>query len=109
MDDVLPDLVLDSKLECTVLGDHTIHTKYISNPATGLRRARVESKWQRTKELGRGSLGVVWLEKCTSGPNLGQVYAVKELRKGTRTVPPASYARELEAIAKFSQERVCRC
>lgn len=69
----------------------------------------MESKWQRTKELGRGSFGVVWLEKCTSGPDLGQVWAVKELRKGTRTVSPVSYARELEAIAKFSLERVCRC
>lgn len=106
MDDNLSDLVRDSKLESVVFGDHTIHTKYISNPAAGQRRVRVEEIWQRTKELGRGSYGVVWLEKCTSGPDSGKVRAVKELMKGTATMPSAGYARELEAIVKFSQERV---
>jgi hypothetical protein len=106
MEESPSDLVRDSKLESSILDDYTIHTKYISNPATGERRTRVEERWQRTKELGRGSYGVVWLEKCTSGPGSGQLRAVKELRKEPANVSPIHYHRELEAIAKFSHERV---
>jgi serine/threonine protein kinase len=79
--------------------------RHLSNPAKGKRRVRVEEVWQLIKELGRGSFGVVYLNKCTSGPGSGQVRAVKRLRKIEE--PLLTYHRELEAIAKFSQERVC--
>lgn len=102
----MSDLVHDTRLETTVIGNQTIHTKYVSNPATGQRRERLEETWERTKELGRGSFGVVWLEKCTSGPSSGKVWAVKELRKAPGNISFSNYSRELEAIAKFSQERV---
>jgi hypothetical protein len=102
----LSDLVLDSKLQAEAFDDHTLQTNYISNPSTRERRVRVEEKWQRTKKLGSGSHGVVWLEKCLSGPNSGQLRAVKELRKDASHESTLDYRRELEAIAKFSQERV---
>lgn len=107
----LPDLVRDSQLEATVSADHTIQTVYVSDPITGQRRIQTEERWQRTRRLGRGSFGQVWLDKCISGPSSGQVRTVKEIWKDTvRTAPgiapPINYHRELEAIAKFSQKKV---
>jgi hypothetical protein len=102
----LSDLVHDTRLETKVVGDRTIHTKYISNPITGQRRQRLEETWERIEELGRGSFGVVWLERCISGPRSGTVWAVKELQKDQASKSVCNYSRELEAIAKFSQARV---
>jgi hypothetical protein len=99
------DFIKDTRLEIEVFADHTIQTTFVSNPTTGQRRTQVHERWQRTKELGHGSFGVVRLEECTTGPSLGELRAVKELRKGTVDVSP-NYYKELEAIAKFSQERV---
>jgi calcium/calmodulin-dependent protein kinase I len=101
----LPDHVLDWKLEVYVDEKSTIQTRYISDPAKGLWRSRVQETWQRTRRLGRGAFGVVNLEECASGPSQGQLRAVKELHKGTVT-PLVYYSRELEAIVKFSHERV---
>ena len=104
------DLVRDSKLECTISSNSTVHVKHVSDPATGLRRVRTEELWQRTKQLGQGGFGIVWLEKCTSGPNNGKARAVKCIAKvlaePSRASSVVDYNRELEAIAKFSQERV---
>jgi hypothetical protein len=101
----LPDLITDSKLEVESFKDYSIQTRLVSNPATGQRRTRQQERWQRIKELGRGSFGTVWLEECTAGPSSGEVRAVKELCKNPTSVS-TNYYRELEAIAKFSQERV---
>ncbi len=100
----LPDLVVDSEFEVECFKDYSIQIRLVSNPETGQRRIRERERWQRLKELGRGSFGVVWLEECTEGPSTGDVRAVKEIRKGTATA--SNYSRELEAIAKFSQKRV---
>lgn len=99
------DFIKDTRLEIEVFADHTIQTTFISNPATGQRRTPVHERWQQTKELGHGSFGLVRLEECTTGPSSGELRAVKELRKGTADASP-NYHKELEAIAKFSQERV---
>ena len=103
--DRVSDLVTDSKLEIQIFDSFTIQTQYVSNPHEGQRRARVQQIWQRSKELGRGSFGVVWLEECAEGHDKGQVRAVKEIRKD-QTNASSNYNQELEAIAKFSQERV---
>jgi hypothetical protein len=94
-------LVVDSKLDVKCFKDYSIQTRLVSN--LGQRRTREQERWEVTKELGRGSYGVVWLEKCTAGPSSGEVRAVKELMKGTTSI---KYGRELEAIAKFSQDKV---
>jgi hypothetical protein len=104
--ETLSDLVRDWKLESNKVDNYTVHTRHISNPAKGIWRQRVEERWQREEELGRGAYGVVWLEKCITGPSDGQLRAVKELRKARRSLSPAYYSRELEAIFKFSHERV---
>ena len=99
-----PDLVRDTKLDITVKEGGTLQVHYLSNPAKGERRVRVEQVWKREKELGRGAFGVVYLEQCSSGYNQGHTRAVKRLRK--QDDPSISYHRELEAIAKFSQKKV---
>lgn len=106
MEQNLPDIVRDSKLEVKIFADHIVQIDYVSNPITGQRRSRVEQRWQLMEELGKGSYGAVWLAKCTSGPASGQIRAVKELSKGGAKLSPVDYCRELEAITKFSQERV---
>ena len=104
--ETLSDVVLDWKLECDVRSDCTLQTRHVTNSAEGLWRERVEERWQRAKELGRGSFGVVWLEKCASGPSSGQLRAVKELRKSQASAKSKYYSKELEAIVKFSHRRV---
>ena len=55
-------------------------------------------RWVREKELGRGSFGVVWLEKGTSGEQRG----VKEVDK--KYLPSDfDYKRELLAMARLSK------
>lgn len=106
MDRPLSDLVRDTKLEVEVYPNHTVQITYVSNPATGQRRTRLEQRWQPSGEAGRGSFGYVRLETCSSGPETGQVRAVKELWKSGSGLRALSWVRELEAVAKFSQERV---
>jgi len=55
-------------------------------------------KWTRHKELGRGSFGVVWLEKGSNG----EERALKEIEK--KYLPTEfDYRRELLATAKLSE------
>ena len=97
------DLVRDSEIKVKIFGNQTI--QYVRNPLSRERRAMVEETWQRVNELGRGGYGVVWLEKCISD-STNRVRAVKELRTGGGDVSTTTYFRELEAVAKFSHERV---
>jgi hypothetical protein len=99
------DFVTDSKLEVEFFDKYITQTRLNSNLATGQRQTQHVEHWQRTKRiLGSGSYGVVWLEECIAGPGSGEVRAVKELSKGTGV--STNYNRELEAIARFSQEKV---
>jgi serine/threonine protein kinase len=99
------DLIRDSKLETAFADGDTVHSFRSSNSSAGQRRRRTQERWTRESQLGSGSFGTVWLEKCVEGQKLGQLRAVKEILKpeGTRTI---DYERELEAIAKFSHEKV---
>ena len=106
----LSDLVRDLRLEA---GDASqgqaivvVHTRYVSNVETGERRTRVEERWERCQKLGHGAFGSVWLQRCVSGPAAGKLRAVKEIQKASATSDASSLHRELEAIARFSQERV---
>lgn len=106
MAQTVSELVLGSRFEVESFDDHIVQTRFIPNPAEQHQQIREKEKWQRTKELGRGTFGIVWLEKCIAGPGLGKVRAVKELGKGSSS--SSNYYHELEAIQTFSQEKVCR-
>ncbi|KUJ21307.1 uncharacterized protein LY89DRAFT_730091 [Mollisia scopiformis] len=101
MADRVSDLIVDSKLDVEVHADYTIHKIFHSDPTIGRRRIKIDERWQKSRELGRGAVGVVWLESCSAGPHMGQLRAVKEIRSGGRDAY-TKYLRELEAIAKFS-------
>lgn len=110
MEDLISDLVRDWELQYTMQPGYTVHTKYISDPARGIRRRAVEEKWERdgAKALGRGTFGTVWFERCTSGPSAGQVRAVKQIYKnfGPMSVSTKALSGELSAIMKFSHQLV---
>ena len=100
----VPDLVQISKLDTQFHSDpqYTQHVKYVSESSTKQRRIRKEEKWKTEKEIGRGSSGIVWLERCIQGDNKGEVRVVKKVQK----LESSDYYRELEAIALFSHTKV---
>ncbi len=64
-------------------------------------------KWKRTKLLGRGGSGNVWLEHDHEEKKLR---AVKEIPKGTTTTPSKmDYTRELLALSQMSKVWVENC
>lgn len=107
MDDSLPDLVRDWELETKLVSEkQTIHTTYVSDPARGRWRRAEEEVWDQKTMLGRGSFGVVSLQKCTSGPNSGRLRAVKEIQVTLDGSLDKFLSREISAIVKFSHKRV---
>jgi calcium/calmodulin-dependent protein kinase I len=100
----IPDLVRVSKLDTQFCSnpDYTQHTQYVSGSTFRQRKIPKEERWEKDKRLGRGSYGVVWLERCIYGDSEGKVRAVKKVRK----VESSGYYRELEAIALFSHSKV---
>ena len=98
----MSDLVRLSKLDASFSSDpqYTQHIYYVSN--AGQRRVRQEEQWKRQKELGAGSFGAVYLERCIHGGKEGTVRAVKKIKKPEDT----NYYRELEALAHFSYPQV---
>lgn len=104
----LPELVRDSHLEATFhpntdIPNETTHLKY-----QGRGRPQQE-KWIRQKILGRGGFGIVWLEKRESeSPTAYNFRAVKQLDIAKIRSKRRDCVRELEALAKFSQEKYSR-
>lgn len=102
----LPELVRDSRLVTEATGVETVHIR----PSARRNRPRRE-KWILTKVIGQGGGGSVWLQKQVEGSEIGTLRAVKVIRTDTdRNSTSASssrrFVRELEATAKFSQEKV---
>lgn len=100
----LPELVRDSKLEARFHPNPDIPVATIHTKSSGRRTIR-QDIWVREKKLGHGGYGIVWLERNNeSSQGRAALRAVKELRvHGSRG---GDYIRELEALAKFSQEKV---
>lgn len=66
-----------------------------------LQRSGQVQRWERVKELGSGSYGVVWLERLQSGRETGPtVRAVKTVQKAKM-----NDERELTALSDFSTRR----
>ncbi|KAH7163515.1 kinase-like domain-containing protein [Dactylonectria estremocensis] len=97
----LPELARDSELSTTFQSDLTIHTKPSSR-----RNAPKAEVWRQEKMLGHGGFGVVWLQRRISeSPVAPQLRAVKQIQISDRNSGAKGYVRELEALAKFSQDR----
>lgn len=101
----LPDLVLDSRLDTQFRDSLTIHS-YPEIDNLGGRYSR-EEHWKPERFLGRGGFGQVRLERCiTKGTKQNSLRAVKIINKPLNPSESLDYNRELEAIAKFSNDRV---
>ena len=100
------DLVRDSRLRTKFYSSYTQHTYYVSGVTARQRIVKKEERWQRGGTLGSGAFGTVWLEKLVSDQDETKQRAVKEIRKNTHRSDAIDYSRELEAIAKFSHEKV---
>jgi len=98
----LPELARDSRLVTQRMSEHTVHffaeTPIVTRPEV----------WKRTRRIGAGGFGTVWLERCVQGHQPGndveRAVKVIHLSGGHSTV--VAYRRELEALAKFSQRKV---
>ncbi|VUC21060.1 unnamed protein product, partial [Clonostachys rosea] len=106
-----PTLVKDSMLQTTFGDDGRsfYHVSYVADAGNQQRQVRRESRWTRERKIGSSTTSSTWLEKCISGEEGGQLRAVKEIPKriSSRAADASSfvdYTKQLEAIAKFSQE-----
>ncbi|KAJ5091750.1 hypothetical protein NUU61_006620 [Penicillium alfredii] len=104
------DLVKDSKLPTKVDSEYTTHTFLESTSVAGRRARRREREeiWKKKRPLGIGILSTVWLEECVSEDG-SKLRAVKEVCKTAPGAKLVDYNRELEAIARFSQQRYDGC
>lgn len=100
-----PDLVRDSKLRTQFRDSTTIHSYFEVNE-TGSRYSR-EEHWKLERILGHGGFGQVRLQRCVAkGAKQDSLRAVKMIKKPLGPSGSLNYNRELEAIAKFSNDRV---
>jgi hypothetical protein len=71
------------------------------------RQITLVKNWKRTKRLGHGAFGTVWLEREGNDPEAKQrqeTRAVKELAKGRSTnASRIDYTRELLALGRLSK------
>lgn len=65
----------------------------------------MQGTWIRKRKIGKGGFGIVWLENHLDSSRAVAVRAVKQIRKSSLSNRPE---RELQVIAKFSQEPVRR-
>jgi hypothetical protein len=99
------DLVQDSRLITRFLENGTTVHSFIE-PDGARRRIHREEYWKREQRVGSGGFGQVQLEKCTEGKKRGNMRVVKIIDKQSNSPKPIDFNRELEAIAKFSHDRV---
>ncbi|RFN50634.1 wd40 repeat-like protein [Fusarium flagelliforme] len=99
----LPDLVRDTELRTRFEYPHTIH-EFLEAPHS-LAPVRQEV-WKRIKTIGRGGFSYVCLEECAEGraEYTPQTRAVKVI-SSKHGADILSDSRELEAVAKFSQNK----
>lgn len=104
---LLSDLVRDSRIETVFLDSCVQHVFHEAGRSANSRRVRREERWVRQEPiLGRGRYGEVYLEKCQDG-GIELSRAIKIVKKFVVVGEELDYARELEAIMKFSHPKVC--
>jgi len=101
----LPDLVIDSKLSTRFHDTIAIHS-YPEIDENGSRFSR-EEMWKCERIVGRGGFGQVQIQRSVAkGAKEGLLRAVKAINKPLHSSGPSDFNGELEAIAKFSNDRV---
>ncbi|KAH7268051.1 kinase-like domain-containing protein [Fusarium solani] len=84
-----------------------IDDRFICHPSQ--QRWSSDERWERLEMLGRGGYGEVWLQKCTTGPRVGDLRAVKEIPKDVTKASEDGHAKirhqELSALIKFSHQQ----
>lgn len=102
------ELVNNMKLNAEIHPDGTTH--YTFEPDYSQEKAGrwlpKKEIWKKEKLLGEGTYGKVWLERCSSREGTARLRAVKMIIKPTNPAHRAYCDQELEAIAKFSQQKV---
>lgn len=83
------------------LPDCVEHQRHVSNRDLGVRRQTKIERWKRTKKLGRGTFGEVWLEEEKEG----RLRAVKIIDKDEKTSTDMMRLRELFAMANMAEVR----
>lgn len=103
------DLVQELKLETSFSPSYTQHTFNKRGTSGREWKIRVQERWTRKRRLGQGAFGTVWLETCDrpARRHSPTVRAVKEIPIDVTVTEKVDYYRELEAVMKFSQDRVC--
>jgi hypothetical protein len=101
MNGLTSDLVRDSKLNTTFTDDGVI-CHIVPERKAGHRGRTVEERWERKRQLGRGTFGVVWLERCSSGKKSGQFRAVKEIVRRDIHDNLIDYGRITTALSNLS-------
>ena len=97
------DLLDHYKLDAHQIGDSVIHYSYRSDRARGLRKIRLEERWDNVRPIGYGSFGEVWQQKQSDS---NEQRAVKILRKHQMKSWGINYEREIEALARFNKAQV---
>jgi hypothetical protein len=101
------DLIWDSKLDTRFDPGFTVHTYREVLTSSERRVVQRQEYWHRESRVGGGEYACVWLEKCMHGHRDVELQAVKEVStKPLRGGRQIKYSRELEAIAKFSHDKV---
>jgi len=99
----------DCKLDTVFLPNETSfqHRRPLISGRPSTRQRFKTETWERVKCLGQGGFGSVWLEENKDASQGRQLRAVKQLpKKATGRSAQVDYGRELEAITKFSREKV---
>jgi hypothetical protein len=104
----LSDLVLDTqirvKFDYQVVYRFTFESARVSGKY--VRRQERRQAWKEDRFLGDGSFGDVYLHQCSSSENETQIQAVKTIDKARMAKQKIDIYKEIEAIAKFSQQKV---
>lgn len=98
------DLIEHFRQDAVVAKECTTHIQYYTDRARGIRREKVEKKWFRKKEIGRGSSGTVWLE-VSGDDDVVEERAVKIISKSFMKQLNVDYKKELLALTKFSKQK----
>ncbi|KAG8531921.1 uncharacterized protein KY384_003557 [Bacidia gigantensis] len=97
---------LEEFFRLNVSFDHSqglvLETRKYADRVRKVRNAIKTTKWKNTKCIGRGASGTVWLQ--SEDGRSANCRAVKEIVKGTRSVPlPIDYRKELVALGRLSK------